>query len=103
MFTVGNVDRYIDRYVGRHSIDIAVASRSTVDRLAIVSRSTSDRQSVNIRSSVRRDVVDSRSTVDRLSTYCQKVFNEQLLIKRVDNVHRKVTKYQPEYIHLLWE
>ena len=94
MFTVGNVDRYIDRYIGRHSIDIAVASRSTVDRLAIDSRST-----------LRREVVDSRSTVDRLSTDCQKqkVFNEQLLIKRADNVHRKVTKYQPEYIHLLWE
>ena len=34
MFTVGNVDPYIDRYIGRHSIDIAVASRSTVDRVS---------------------------------------------------------------------
>ena len=32
-----------------------------------------------------------------------KVFNDQLLIKRADNVPRKVTKYPPEYIHLLWE
>ena len=31
------------------------------------------------------------------------VFNDQLLIKRADNVPRKGTKYPPEYIHLLWE
>ena len=80
MFTVGNVDRYIDRYIGRHSIDIAVASRSTVDRLAIDSRSTLDRVSVAW-----------WSTVDRLCLTKQKVFNEQLLIKRADNVHRKLT------------
>ena len=30
-----------------------------------------------------------------------KVFNEQLLIKCADNVQRKVTKYQPEYIHFI--
>ena len=35
MFPVGNVERYVDRYIGRHSIDIAVDSRSTVDRLSI--------------------------------------------------------------------
>ena len=35
MFTVGNVDRYVDRYIGRHSIDIAIANRSTVDRVAV--------------------------------------------------------------------
>ena len=28
-----NIDRYIDRYIGRHSIDIAVASRSTGPKL----------------------------------------------------------------------
>ena len=102
MFTVGNVDRYIDRYIGRHSIDIAVASRSTVDRLAIDSRSTLDRVSVARWSTVDRLSIDCRPTVKKCLTK-QKVFNEQLLIKRVDNVHRKVTKYQPEYILLLWE
>ena len=52
MFTVGNVDRYVDRYIGGHSIDIAVASRSTVDRLCIDTRSTVDRQSIACRSTV---------------------------------------------------
>ena len=49
MFTVGNVDRYI----GRHSIDIAVDSRSTVSRLSIHWRSRGGRLSI-----------DSRQTVD---------------------------------------
>ena len=35
MFTVGNVDRDIDRYIGRHSIDMAVDSRSIVERQSI--------------------------------------------------------------------
>ena len=42
MFTVRNVDRYIDRYIGRHSIDIAIDSRSPVDRQSIDRRSTVD-------------------------------------------------------------
>ena len=62
---VGNVDRYIDRYIGRHSIDIAVASRSTVDRLAIDRRSTLDRLSVARWSTVDRLSTDSPLTVDR--------------------------------------
>ena len=74
MFTVGNVDRYIDRYIGRHSIDIAVPSRSTVDRLAIDSRSTLDRlwsrggqQSIDCRSRGGRQSIDCRTPRDRVS------------------------------------
>ena len=52
MFTVGNVDRYITR----HSIDIAVDSRPPVDQQSADYRSTGD-----------REVVDSRSIVYRLS------------------------------------
>jgi len=49
MFTAGNVDRYI----GRHSIDIAVISGSTVGRL-----------STDWRSRGGRLLIDSRLTVD---------------------------------------
>ena len=79
MFTVGNGDRYI----GRHSIDIAFDSRSTVDRLSIDSQSTIDREVVDSRSSVdrysvdrainhRRGKVDISSThLDRISVNCR--------------------------------
>ena len=63
MFTEGNVDRYI----GRHSIDIAVDSRSIVDRQSIECRSTVDRQSAACRPTVDREVVETRSSVDRQS------------------------------------
>ena len=43
MFTVGGVDRYVDRYIGRQSID----SRSIVDRQSVNSRSTFGRVSEN--------------------------------------------------------
>ena len=52
MFPVGNAERYVDRYIGRHSIDIAVDSRSIVDRLATDSRSSVDRLAIDCRSSV---------------------------------------------------
>ena len=67
MFTVGNVDRDIDRYIGRHSIDMAVDSRSIVDRQSLDYRSTIDRLSIDCRSTVDREMVDSRSIVGRQS------------------------------------
>ena len=39
MFTVGNVDRYSGQYSGRHSVDIAVDSGSTLGRDTVDSRS----------------------------------------------------------------
>ena len=60
MFTAGNVDDYIDRYIGRHLIDIAVDSRSTVGQLSINYPSTGDREVVRLS-------IDSRPTVDRQS------------------------------------
>ena len=54
LFTVGNVDRDIGRYSGRHSVD----SRSTVGRYSVDTRSILGRQSVDI-------AVDSRSIVGR--------------------------------------
>ena len=59
MFTVGNVDRYIDHYIGRrrdwHSIDTrsalgchSVDCRSPVDRHLIATPSIIDQQSVDI-------------------------------------------------------
>ena len=75
MFTVGNIDRYI----GRHSIDLAVASRSTVDRvsvdiavdaprpnighMSVVYRSTVGDMSVNCRWHIGQLSVAYRSTV----------------------------------------
>ena len=47
LFTVGNVDRDIGRYSGRHSVD---------------SRSTVGRYSVDTRLILGRHLVDSRST-----------------------------------------
>ena len=67
MLTVGNVDRYIDRYIGRHSIDIAVDSRSPVDRQSANYRSTGDRLSTDWRSRGGRLSIDSRRTVDQQS------------------------------------
>ena len=43
MFIVGGVDRYVDRYIGRQSID----SRSIVDLQSVNSRSTFGRVSEN--------------------------------------------------------
>ena len=49
MFTVGNVDRYIGRRSGRHSIDTrsilarySIDTRSSLGRLPIASRPTGD-------------------------------------------------------------
>ena len=56
-FTVGNVDCYIDRYIGRRSGRHSIATRPTLGRLSTDSRSTID-----------REVVDSRSSLDRVST-----------------------------------
>lgn len=38
MFTIGNIDRYIGRHSGRHSID----TRSTLGRLSIVTALVAD-------------------------------------------------------------
>ena len=52
MFTVGNVDRYIDRYIGQRSGGQAIDTRSTVDRESTDYRSSVDRVSIEYRSSV---------------------------------------------------
>ena len=67
MFTVGNFDRYINHYIGRHSINIAVNSQSPVDQLLIDSRSTINRLSTDWRSRGGRLLINSRPTVDRQS------------------------------------
>ena len=72
MFTVGNVDRYI----GRHSIDIAVDSRSPVDRQSADYRSTGNHYQLT----GNREVVDCRSIVDRLSI--DRAINHQPSIRR---------------------
>ena len=66
MFTVGSVNRYIDRYIGRHSIDVAVTSRSTVDRVSIDTPLTVNRLAIDCWLSVDRQSTGSQSTVDRV-------------------------------------
>ena len=68
MFTVGNIDRYI----GRHSIDLAVASRSTVDRVSVdiavdAPRPNIGHMSVVYRSTVGDMSVNCRWHIDQLS------------------------------------
>ena len=69
VFVVGNVDRGIGRYSGRHSGRQSVDTRSTVGRYSVDNRSIVGRQSVDTRSTVGRQsvdiAVDSRSTVCR--------------------------------------
>ena len=45
LFTVGNVDRDIGRHSGRHSVDIAIDTRSIVGRQSVDTRSTVGRYS----------------------------------------------------------
>ena len=52
MFTVGNVDHYIDRYIGRRSGWQSINTRSTLGRLSIDSRPTGDRVSIEYRLTV---------------------------------------------------
>ena len=56
MFTVGNVDRYIDRCIGRRSGRQSIDTRSILDRHLVDCRSRVDRVSIECRSPVDRYV-----------------------------------------------
>ena len=82
LFTVGNVDRYIDRWPIYHRHMTDIRSRCvdeispdtrpmvylSVDRMSVDTRPTVDNLSIDSRSTVGRQAVDCRATVDRLST-----------------------------------
>ena len=91
MFTVGNFDRYINRYIGRHSINIAVNSQSPVDRLLINSWLTINRLSTDWRSRGGRLLIDrainhrpifSSTHLDRISVICRCYISQLSLICR---------------------
>ena len=65
MFTVGNGDRYVDRYIGRRSGRHSIDTRSTLGRHSIDTRSPVDRHSVDCPSTLGRHLVDSRSIFSR--------------------------------------
>ena len=65
MFTVGNVDRYIDCYIGRRSGRHSIDTRSILDRHSIDTRSTVDRHSVDSRSPVGRYLADTSPILGR--------------------------------------
>ena len=67
MFTVGNVHRFIDRYIGRRSGRQSIDTRSILDRHSVDCRSRLDRLSIECRSSVNRVSTDCRSL--RRSTF----------------------------------
>ena len=56
MFTVGNVDCYIERYIGRRSGRHLINTLSPLGRLSIDTRLRLGRYSVDSRSIVGRDV-----------------------------------------------
>jgi len=78
MFTVGNADRYIDRYIGRRTSNeyrsyvdgISANCRLYVGQLSVAYRSTVGRISVNCRSHIGQLSVAYRSTVGRISVVC---------------------------------